>query len=145
MGPFSNRPEAGRQQPVHQHRLVEPGGQNAVEHDRFNPRLVDADRFEVGLMIETTGGVVVRGAVAGRDVERHVQAAGDLVENFPFELGVCPGWLSGVVKPKTFLSTGSWCQDKRDPSRLQILEIREMHATLNAFSGNSITPRFDDA
>jgi hypothetical protein len=43
--------------------------------------LLDADALVVHLVVEATAGVVVPRGVARRDVERHVQAAGDLVED----------------------------------------------------------------
>ena len=50
--------------------------------------MLDADRFEIRLMVEPTARVVVARAVSGRDVERHVQAAGDLVQDLVLELRV---------------------------------------------------------
>jgi hypothetical protein len=73
-------PESGR--------LVEPRREDAVEDDSFEVDLLDPDRLEVGLVVEPAGRVVVAATVAGRDVERHVQAAGDLVEDLLLELGV---------------------------------------------------------
>ena len=66
----------------------QPGGQDAVEDNGFEVDLFDADGLEVGLVVEPAGRVVVPTAVARRDVERHVQAAGDLVEDLVLELGV---------------------------------------------------------
>lgn len=60
------------------HCLSQPGGENAIEHDRLAVRLLDADGFEVGLMIEPPRRVVVAAGVGRRDVVRHVQAAGGL-------------------------------------------------------------------
>jgi hypothetical protein len=45
-------------------------------------RLIDADRFEVRLVVEPAGGVVVARRIARRDVEGHVQAAGEGVTIF---------------------------------------------------------------
>jgi len=67
-------------------RLIEPG-EDAVEDDGLEVELLDPDRLEVGLVVEPAGGVVVATAVARRDVERHVQAASDLVEDLMRELG----------------------------------------------------------
>ena len=67
--------------------FVEPGREDAVQDYAFEVRLVNADRFVVGLVVESTRRVVVARAVACRDVERHVQAASDLVEDLMRELG----------------------------------------------------------
>ena len=50
--------------------------------------LLDPDRLEVHLVIESTGGVVVARGVSGGDGERHVEAASDLVEDFSLKLTV---------------------------------------------------------
>ena len=77
-----------RKKTRHKAGLVEPLGEEAIEDRRGELCLVDPDRAEVGLVVEPARGVVVRGAVAGGDVERHVHRAGDLVEDLPLELAV---------------------------------------------------------
>jgi hypothetical protein len=52
-----------------QHGLVEPRREDAVEDDGFEVRLLDADRLEVRLVVEPTGGVVVARRIPRRDVE----------------------------------------------------------------------------
>ena len=86
--PIGDRADAGREQSGNQDRFIEPGRQNAIQYGTFKMRLVNADRFEVGLVIETAGGVVVSRRIRGSDVERHVQAAGDFVEEFLFEFRI---------------------------------------------------------
>ncbi|GIW55549.1 MAG: hypothetical protein KatS3mg082_1953 [Nitrospiraceae bacterium] len=44
-------------------------------------RLLDADRLEVGLVVEPAGGVVVAATVARATFDGMIQAAGDLVED----------------------------------------------------------------
>ena len=67
--------------------LVEPRREDAVENNGLEVRLLNTYRLEVGLVVEPAGGVVVAATVARRDVERHVQAASDLVEDLMRELG----------------------------------------------------------
>jgi hypothetical protein len=57
--PVGERPQAGGEQARDEGGLVEPGGEDAVEDDALQVGLIDADRLEVGLVIEATRGVVV--------------------------------------------------------------------------------------
>lgn len=50
------RADACREQIGDQHRFVEPCGEQAIQHHDFELNLLDADRFEIGLVVETTGG-----------------------------------------------------------------------------------------
>ena len=76
--PLGKRPEIGRQQIADKDGLVEPGGENPIQHHALELRLLDADRLEISLMVEAAGGVVVAGGICRRDVEgrsRHAQSA----------------------------------------------------------------------
>ena len=86
--PIHDGAKAGGQETRDQNRLVEPGGENAIQNNALDVRLLDTDRFEIGLMIEPARGVVVARAISCRDVERHVQAAGDFVENLVLEFRI---------------------------------------------------------
>ena len=79
-------PQGLREQTLDKHRLVEPRLQDAIEHGKLQVVLLDADALVVHLVVEATAGVVVPRGVASRDIERHVQAAGDLVEDLALEL-----------------------------------------------------------
>jgi len=57
--PIGDGTDPGGEQVGDENCLVEPGGENAIQHRDFEMHLIDADRFEIGLVVETTGGVVV--------------------------------------------------------------------------------------
>ena len=85
--PVDERPQVVGQQTGDQRGLVEPRREDAIENNGFEVDLLDPDRLELGLVVEPAGRVVVTATVARRDVERHVQAASDLVEDLMRELG----------------------------------------------------------
>ena len=84
----SGRPQRRGQKSGDQDGFVEPGPQHSVEYDDTHVCLVNTDRFVVGLVIQPTRGVVVPAAVAAGHIEWHVQAAGDLVQDFFLELRI---------------------------------------------------------
>jgi hypothetical protein len=57
-------------------------------------------------MVEPTARVVVARRICGGDVVRHVQAAGDFVEDFVLELGIGRGGLNSLYKPASFSNRG---------------------------------------
>lgn len=50
--PFRDRRETIRKNAGNQRRLIEPCGENRVEHDRFHMRLLDPDGFEISLVVQ---------------------------------------------------------------------------------------------
>lgn len=69
-----------------------------IENYTSELRLFNADRFGIGLMVEPAIRVVVPRRIAGSDIEWHVQAASDLVEDFLLEFCVGCRWLPGCSK-----------------------------------------------
>jgi hypothetical protein len=67
-------------------RLIERRSQHAIEHRQAHLVLFHPHHFEMGLMVETTGGAVVARGIAGCNVVRRTKAAGDLVEDFLLEV-----------------------------------------------------------
>jgi len=94
VSPVHKRALISGQQVADQHGFVQPCGQNPVQHDQFQAGLVNAEGFEIRLVVKATGGIVVRGRVAGCDVERHVEAACNFIENFAFEFRVSASGLN---------------------------------------------------
>ena len=82
---------AGRERP-----LPEPPGEHAVEQSALDVGALDRDRLVVRLVVQSPGGVVVAGAVAGGDVVGDVQAAGDLVQDLALEVAVARRRLLGI-------------------------------------------------
>ena len=107
MGPLGNWANPAGKQAREQHSFVEPSGENAIEYDRFELGLLHAYRFEIGLVIEPAGGVVVSRAIASSDVERHAQTPGDLVEDLPLELRIRRRRLLGVDLPELRVDGGA--------------------------------------
>jgi hypothetical protein len=102
MRPFGDQALSGGQQTIDQHGFVEPCGQNAIQHRQFNACLINAERFEVRLVIESAGGVVVRRAIASRDVERHVETASNFIQDLTLKLRVSTGGLNDCDLPAAF-------------------------------------------
>ena len=77
-----------RQIAFDENRFAQPCVQNAIQNGASYLGLLDTDRLEVGLMIESPGCVVVTRRITGSDIERHVQTTCDFVKNLTLELGV---------------------------------------------------------
>jgi hypothetical protein len=88
VGPVHERAVISGQQVAGQHGFVQLCFQNPVQHAYFQTGLVDADGFEIRLVIKATGGIVVIGGAFRCDVERHFEAASSLTQDLTVELCV---------------------------------------------------------
>ncbi len=94
--PVVNGPRSAGKKARNQCGLIEPRGEDAVQDNAFEVRRGDADRSEIGRVVEPAQCIVVGCRVPG-EFERHVQAACGFVEDLPFELPVGARRLLGFV------------------------------------------------
>ncbi len=107
--------------------FTKPSTQNAIQNDASHLSLLDADRLEIGLMIEPSRSVVVSRADSSGDIERHVHATCDLVEHFILELGISRCRLFCV--PSVAANSNGKCYNEIFQSKKRVAEfgVQEHH------------------